>query len=69
MPNIDTGHVKRKLMTEQEVADMLQLAVQTLRNDRHMGKGLPYIKLGRAVRYDPIDVYASIENQKIVPGA
>lgn len=40
-----------KLMTEQEVAGMLKISVHKLRRDRNIGGGLPFIKLGGAVRY------------------
>jgi hypothetical protein len=42
-----------KLLTEKQVSEQLGLHVQTLRNHRFLGKGIPYLKIGRAVRYDP----------------
>ena len=33
--------------------------------NRDDGKGIPCVKIGRAVRYDPADLRAWIESQKI----
>ncbi len=40
-----------QLLTEQEVADILRVSVHKLRRDRNVGGGVPFIKLGGAVRY------------------
>lgn len=50
-----------KLLNETEVAEMIGRAVQTLRNDRHYGRGLPYIKFGRTVRYRLSDINAYLD--------
>lgn len=44
------------LITEHEAARHLRLAVATLRKWRVHGGGPRYIKLSRAVRYDPADL-------------
>jgi len=50
------------LLNEQEVADLLHVAVNTVRNWRWRGEGPRAIKLGkRAVRYRRADVDAFIE--------
>ncbi len=49
-------------------ADILGLAVQTLRNMRCRGEGPPYIKLGRAIRYWPEDLIGYLQERKIQPG-
>ena len=54
-----------KILTEKQVADRLNLHVQTLRNWRFQGRDLPYLKLGTAVRYDESDVIAWLERQKV----
>lgn len=43
-------------MTERDVAEMLQRSVKTLRNDRALGRGPKFVKLGRSVRYTLADV-------------
>ncbi len=53
------------LIDEKEAAKTVCKAVQSLRNDRHNGRGLPYIKLGRSVRYSAIDIQKYIEARKI----
>jgi len=58
-----------RLMTEQEVAAVKQCSIQTLRNRRHLGRGLPYIKDGRNVRYAPSDVAKAILHARIDPQA
>jgi hypothetical protein len=44
-------HAEREYHTEKEVAEIMSVSLATLRNHRFQMKGLPYIKLGRAVRY------------------
>lgn len=44
------------LLTEKEVAEMLNIHVQTLRNWRFHQKGLPYLKMSASVRYEPEEV-------------
>ncbi|BBO86621.1 hypothetical protein DSCO28_71870 [Desulfosarcina ovata subsp. sediminis] len=56
-----------KLLTEKQVAERLGFHVQTLRNHRFEGRGVPYCKIGRAVRYDENDVIAFIEASKVQP--
>jgi len=54
-----------QLITDIEAAEILGLAVQTLRNWRHRGCGPNYIKLGRAVRYNTNDLRDFVEGRKI----
>ena len=53
------------LVDENVTAKMIDRAVQTLRNDRHNRRGLPYIKLGRSVRYVLADIESYIEDHRI----
>lgn len=55
------------LFTERELAPRLNLSVQTLRNHRHEGMGIPYIKMGKAVRYHHDDIDAYIKKCRIYP--
>ena len=50
---------------EKEVALITGRALQTLRNDRHRGRGLPYVKMGRSIRYNLADVLNFMEARKI----
>lgn len=56
------------LMLEGQVEHLAQLPKGSLRQDRHHGTiGLPYVKLGRRVRYRADDVAAFIEAHTITP--
>jgi predicted DNA-binding transcriptional regulator AlpA len=50
---------------EQKVSEITGRALSTLRNERFNRKGIPYIKVGRSVRYSHEDVIAFMENRKI----
>ncbi len=54
-------------LREGETAKVLGVAVQTLRNWRHLRKGPPYIKLGRAIRYRDEDLVAFLERHRVTP--
>jgi len=47
------------------VSAMTGRGLQTLRDDRFKGKGFPYIKLGRSVRYDEEVVIDIMEKNKV----
>lgn len=55
----------KKYITEKDLSAMTGRALQTLRDDRFKGKGFPYIKLGRSVRYDEEAVIAIMEKGKV----
>lgn len=62
-----TTTLKEKAINEYEAASMLGLAVQTLRNDRHMGQGCPYVKIRRSVRYLISDIESYLTQNRIEP--
>ena len=47
---------RRNLLTVEQVADLTGLSVETLNQWRSQGLHIPYIKLGRGVRYLRRDV-------------
>jgi len=47
---------KKVLLTEQELAESLRISVKTLQGQRWMKIGIPYLKIGRSVRYRQEDV-------------
>jgi predicted DNA-binding transcriptional regulator AlpA len=59
------GKKLMKYLNEKQVSEMTGLALPTLRNDRSLGRGLPYIKLRKSVRYNESDVIAYMERHKI----
>lgn len=52
-------------LNEKEVSRFTGRALSTLRNERFNRKGIPYIKIGRSVRYNSEDVVTFMENRKI----
>jgi len=54
-----------KYINENQVSEITGRALSTLRNERSKGFGIPYIKLGRSVRYDLQDVIEFMEAHKI----
>lgn len=55
-------------VTEKEISRITGIAVQTLRNDRCRGRGIPYSKIRSSVRYRVKDAVQWMEKNKIVPG-
>lgn len=54
-----------RYLNEVQVADMTSRALSTLRNERARNEGIPYIKIGRSVRYNLQDVVQFMESRKI----
>ena len=54
-----------RYVDENKVSKITGRAVQSLRNDRFLKKGIPYIKVGRSVRYDLRDVIDFMESRRI----
>ena len=59
--------MQRALLTETQVADWLGLSPKWLQQQRWRGKGIPYHKVGGAVRYDPCDVEQYIQKSRRDP--
>lgn len=53
-----------KLINEQEAAMRLGCSVFKMQRDRRIGSPIPYVKIGRSVRYKMEDVDAYIESQR-----
>lgn len=56
---------KTRFITEKEVAEITGRALSTLRNDRHLGKGFPYTRIGKSIRYSLSDVIKFMESHKV----
>ena len=54
-----------RYINENQVSKITKIALSTLRNNRSKGLGIPYIKLGRSVRYDLQDIIEFMEAHKI----
>lgn len=62
MPNEE-----RMYLNEKQVSEFTGISLSSLRNHRHQCKGLPYIKLGKSVRYDIRDIIRHMESHRILP--
>ena len=60
----DIFHTTADLLTEKQVAECFNISAKTLQRWRWEGKGPTYLKIGRAVRYDPVDLAAFIEENR-----
>jgi predicted DNA-binding transcriptional regulator AlpA len=66
MPAVDIS--SRHLIDESAVAEMTGFEVQTVRNWRSNKKvALPFLKIGRSVRYRLSDVEAFLEKCRVIP--
>jgi hypothetical protein len=62
--------MSEKLLNEVSAAARLGLQIQTLRNWRHLRKGVPYVKIGeRKIGYLEADIDDFIRNHRIEPNA
>jgi len=53
-----------RLLTERQAAETLGLSMRTLQAWRYQGEGPVFVKVGRAVRYDPTDLNAWIAGRR-----
>jgi excisionase family DNA binding protein len=54
-----------ELLTPEEVSELTGLALDTLAQWRSQKREIPYLKIGRAVRYDPAEVEAYLERCRV----
>ncbi len=52
-----------ELLDEKETAALLRVSVAKLQRDRWAGTGMPFIKLGRSVRYSKQTLFEHCEAQ------
>jgi hypothetical protein len=57
---------EEKYLDEKLISQITGRALSSLRNDRFLRRGIPYIKLGRSVRYSYRDVVNFMEVRKII---
>lgn len=58
--------LEKKYLNEKEVAQVTGRAVSTLRNERFMRKGIPYLKVSsKSIRYLTSDVTKFMEGRRI----
>lgn len=57
--------MRKTYIDEKKLSAMTGRAIQTLKNDRFKGRGFPYIKIGKSVRYDEEVVIAIMEKSQV----
>jgi hypothetical protein len=53
------------VMTPPDVAGVIQTTINSLAQDRYLGRGIPFVKLGRRVRYLREDVLDYISANRV----
>ncbi|CAN5524317.1 hypothetical protein BH09ACT7_BH09ACT7_08520 [soil metagenome] len=53
------------VMTPPQLAGYLQTTPAALAQDRYLGRGVPYTRVGRRIRYLKEDILKYLENNKI----
>jgi hypothetical protein len=53
--------------TEQDLEEMGLGSAKTFKRDRYEGKGLPFVKIGRRVRYLKSDLLDYLNSNRVVP--
>jgi predicted DNA-binding transcriptional regulator AlpA len=56
---------EKKWINEKEVSALTGIALPTLRNHRFLGRGLPYTKTFKSIRYSTEDVIQFMESRRI----
>ena len=54
-----------RFLTEKQVNQMTNQCLSTLRNARHLNRGIKYCKIGRSIRYELEDVLKFMRARKI----
>ena len=54
-----------RYLNEKQVSEMTGRSLSTLRNERSLGLGIPYSKIGRSVRYNLVDVIKFMESRRV----
>ncbi|MBU2511697.1 helix-turn-helix domain-containing protein [bacterium] len=65
MAETNQAAIQVKYLNDKQVARMTGKAVQSLRNERSKRIGIPFIRMGGAVRYDIQDVIKYMEERRI----
>ena len=55
----------KKSLTAEDVADITGLSHETLAQWRLQKRGIPYLKIGRVVRYDPTEIHDYLEGCRV----
>jgi excisionase family DNA binding protein len=58
-------HISANLLSAEDVAELTGLSTETLAQWRSKRRGIPYLKIGRRVRYDVTDVQAYLRGCRV----
>ena len=56
-----------ELLDETQTSGLTRKAKATLTQERWLGKGLPYYRIGRRIYYAKADIQAYLDSQRVVP--
>lgn len=59
--------IQAEFLTEKQVSELTGIPVPTLQNQRYYSTGLPYIKVGRLVRYSLEEVREYMKKATVHP--
>jgi predicted DNA-binding transcriptional regulator AlpA len=62
------NHQIDPLLNQKQTADILSMSEAWLEQSRFRGTGLPYIKIGKSVRYKLSDIQAWISDHTVATG-
>lgn len=62
---VATREVASNWVTENVVSSMLSVCLSKLRQDRFYGRGIPYYKVGKSVRYRLSDIEDFMEANRV----
>ena len=60
-----TKQITQQLLTEKEVQKVFGLNTRTLQRERNLGMGIPYVKIGKRVRYKRSDIEKYINQHTV----
>ena len=52
------------LVNEKNLAEKLDISISKLQRDRHLKRGLPYLRIGKLIKYDLEEVLKVLEDSK-----
>lgn len=58
-------HTPTPLLSAEQVSELTGLSPETLAQWRSQRRGIPYLKIGRAVRYHPEDINAYLRGCRV----
>jgi hypothetical protein len=62
---LDDRLFEKRLLTEREVSEMTGRSRSALQKDRFYRQGIPFVKMGRSVRYLLNDVLSFVDDQRV----